>query len=95
MTASTIALDSYASDLIITKYISGTNTESVKNNALEIINKTGHEVNLNNYRINIQFKNSLSGDFYNGDTYELEGRVGNNETFVILNPKRHFIMLYS
>ncbi|WKN29415.1 T9SS type A sorting domain-containing protein [Apilactobacillus kunkeei] len=87
VTASTIASDSYASDLIITKYISGTNTESVKNNALEIVNKTGHEVNLNNYRINIQFKNNISGDFYNGDTYELEGKVGNNETFVILNPK--------
>ncbi|WP_137904078.1 endonuclease [Chryseobacterium sp. 2VB] len=87
VTASTIASDPYAPDLIITKYISGTNTESVKNNALEIVNKTGHEVNLNNYRINIQFKNNISGDFYNGDTYELEGKVGNNETFVILNPK--------
>ncbi|WP_433629838.1 endonuclease [Chryseobacterium cucumeris] len=87
LTASTIAADSYAQDLMITKYISGTNTEFIKNNALEIVNKTGHEVNLNNYRINIQFKNSLSGDFYNGDTYELEGKVGNNETFVVLNPK--------
>jgi endonuclease I len=87
VTASTIASDSYAPDLMITKYISGTNTELVKNNALEIVNKTGHEVNLNNYRINIQFKNNISGAFYNGDTYELEGKVGNNETFVILNPK--------
>ncbi|MBB6330168.1 endonuclease I [Chryseobacterium sediminis] len=87
VTASTIASDSYAQDLMITKYISGTNTNVVKNNALEIVNKTGHEVNLNNYRINIQFKNSVSGAIYNGDTYELEGKVGNNETFVILNPK--------
>jgi endonuclease I len=87
VTASTIASDSYAPDLMITKYISGTNTEFVKNNALGIVNKTGHEVNLNNYRINIQFKNNISGAFYNGDTYELEGKVGNNETFVILNPK--------
>jgi hypothetical protein len=87
VTALTIASDSYAPDLMITKYISGTNTEFVKNNALEIVNKTGHEVNLNNYRINIQFKNNISGAFYSGDTYELEGKVGNNETFVILNPK--------
>ncbi|MDR4954182.1 endonuclease [Chryseobacterium sp. ES2] len=87
LTASTIASDSYAPDLMITKYISGTNTEFIKNNALEIVNKTGHEVNLNNYRINIQFKNNSSGAIYSGDTYELEGKVGNNETFVILNPK--------
>lgn len=87
VTASTIASDSYAPDLMITKYISGTNTNLVKNNALEIVNKTGHEVNLNNYRINIQFKNNTSGTIYSGDTYELEGKVGNNETFVILNPK--------
>ena len=86
-TATTIASDSYASDLMITKYISGTNTDFVKNNALEIVNKTGHEVNLNNYRINIQFRNSSSGSYYTADTYELEGKVGNNETFVILNPK--------
>ncbi|MCD9615805.1 endonuclease [Chryseobacterium gleum] len=87
VTASTIASDTYAPDLMITKYISGTNTEFIKNNALEIVNKTGHEVNLNNYRINIQFKNTNTGAIYNGDTYELEGKVGNNETFVILNPK--------
>ncbi len=87
ITTSTIASDLYAPDLMITKYISGTNTEFIKNNALEIVNKTGHEVNLNNYRINIQFKNNTSGAIYNGDTYELEGKVGNNETFVILNPK--------
>ncbi|MFP3594850.1 endonuclease I, partial [Chryseobacterium sp. SIMBA_038] len=33
------------------------------------------------------FKNNSSGAIYSGDTYELEGKVGNNETFVILNPK--------
>ncbi len=89
VTASTIAMDSYAPDLMITKYISGTNNtaNTIKNNALEIVNKTGHEVNLNNYRINIQFKNNASGAIYSGDTYELEGKVADNETFVILNPK--------
>ncbi|RXM51357.1 MULTISPECIES: endonuclease [unclassified Chryseobacterium] len=86
VTAATIASDSYAKDLIITKYISGTNNTMVNNNALEITNKTGHEVNLNDYRINIQLKNT-QGNYYRADTYELEGKVGNNETFVILNPK--------
>ncbi|SHL70434.1 Por secretion system C-terminal sorting domain-containing protein [Chryseobacterium contaminans] len=86
VTASTIASDAYAKDLIITKYISGTNNTTVSNNALEITNKTGHEVNLNNYRINILLKNT-QGNYYRADTYELEGKVGNNETFVILNPK--------
>lgn len=92
VTAATIASDSYAKDLIIVKYISGTNSPFgvspvVSNNAIEIVNKTGHEVNLNNYRINIQFKNTSNGSFYNADTYELEGKVGNNESFVILNPR--------
>jgi endonuclease I len=87
VTATTLDSDSYAKDLIITKYISGTNNNVIKNNALEIINKTGHEVNLNNYRINVQMKNPNTGSFYNADTYELEGKIGNNETFVILNPK--------
>ncbi|SDI99028.1 endonuclease [Chryseobacterium jejuense] len=89
VTASTIASDSFAPDLMITKYISGTNNiaNTIKNNALEIVNKTGHEVNLNNYRINTQLKNNATGAIYNADTYELEGKIGNNETFVILNPK--------
>lgn len=48
--------------------------------------KTGHEINLNKYRINILLRNT-QGNYYRADTYELEGKVGNNETFVILNPK--------
>lgn len=38
VTTSTIASDAYAKDLIITKYISGTNNTTVSNNALEITN---------------------------------------------------------
>ncbi|PWN71421.1 endonuclease I [Chryseobacterium phosphatilyticum] len=89
VTTATLASDLYAPDLMITKYISGTNNiaNTIKNNALEIVNKTGHEVDLNNYRINIQLKNNTNGAIYNADTYELEGKIGNNETFVILNPK--------
>lgn len=82
VTATTLSSDSYAKDLMIVKYVSGTGN----NKALEIINKTGHEVNLNNYRLNIQFQNSSTGSFYAADTYELEGKVANNENFVILNP---------
>lgn len=89
LTASTIASDSYAKDLIITKYISGTNnnTNTIKNNALEITNKTGHEINLNDYRINIHLRNNNTGSYYRANTYELEGKIGNNETFVVLNSK--------
>jgi endonuclease I len=86
VSATTSASDSYASDLMIVKYIEGTGN----NKALEIINKTGHEVDLNNYRINIQLYNSTSGNYYNADTYELEGKVSNNESFVILNPNAAF-----
>ncbi|MCJ7936096.1 MAG: endonuclease [Chryseobacterium sp.] len=87
VTATTSATDSYMKDLMIAKYISGTNNTTVSNNALEIINKTGHEVNLNDYRINIHLKNINTGAFYRADTYELEGKIGNNESVVILNPK--------
>lgn len=82
VTATTLASDSYARDIIISKYIEGTGN----NKALEIVNKTGHEVNLNNYRLNIQFQNTTSGNYYLGDTYELEGKIANNESFVVLNP---------
>lgn len=82
VTASTSASDSFAKDLMIVKYIEGSNN----NKAIEIINKTGHEVNLNNYRINIHLRRPSTGNFYAADTYELEGKVGHNESFVILNP---------
>ncbi|WBV60910.1 endonuclease [Chryseobacterium camelliae] len=78
--ATTLSSDSYAKDLIITKYLEGTSD----NKALEITNKTGHEVNLNDYRLNIQFYNGTS--YYFSDTFELEGTIANNESFVILNP---------
>ncbi|MCE3074440.1 endonuclease [Chryseobacterium gwangjuense] len=78
--ATTLSSDSYAKDLIITKYLEGTSD----NKALEITNKTGHEVNLNDYRLNIQFYSGTS--YYFSDTFELEGTIANNENFVILNP---------
>ena len=83
VTASTLASDTNSKDLIIVKYIEGTGN----NKALEIVNNTGHEVNLNNYRLNIQFYDSVSGNYYLGNSYELEGKIANNQSFVILNPK--------
>jgi len=82
VSVTTLSSDSFAKDLMILKYIEGTGN----NKALEIVNKTGHEVNLSDYRLNIQFQNTSSGSYYSGDTYELEGKIANNETFVILNP---------
>lgn len=82
-TVSTLATDSNFKDLLITKYIEGTDN----NKALEIVNKTGHEVNLNNYSIKAQYYNSTTGSYYFTGTFELEGKIPNNESFVILNPK--------
>ncbi|WP_228417854.1 hypothetical protein [Chryseobacterium oranimense] len=53
----------------------------------KIVNKTGHEVDLNNYSIRVQYYNSTSDSYYFGNSFELEGKVPNNETFVVLNPK--------
>ncbi|TXF79407.1 endonuclease [Chryseobacterium sp.] len=82
--ATTLASDSFSSDLMIIKYLEG----SSDNKALELINRTGHSVNLNNYRINIQFFSGSS--YYFSDTYELEGTVADGENFVILNPNANF-----
>ena len=80
---STLATDSNAKDLFITKYIEGTGD----NKAIEIVNKTGHDVDLNNYRIRVQYYNSVTPAYYYGNSFELEGKIANNGTYIILNPK--------
>ncbi|MCS3869834.1 endonuclease I [Chryseobacterium ginsenosidimutans] len=80
----TLASDMYAKDLMVTKYLEG----SSNNKALEITNKTGHTVNLSDYRLSIQFYSGTN--YYFVDPYELEGTVQNNETFVVLNPSANF-----
>jgi len=80
----TLASDIYSKDLLITKYLEGTSN----NKGLEITNKTGHTVNLGDYRLSIQLPSG--SNFYYPAPYELEGTVQNNETFVILNPDANF-----
>lgn len=80
ISVTTLANDVFAKDLMITKYIEGTSN----NKAIEITNKTGHLVNLNKYRLSIQFYSG--SNYYFPAPLELEGTVQNNETFVILNP---------
>ena len=86
LAVTTLEEDVYAKDLLITKYLEGTEN----NTALEITNKTGHAVNLNKYRISAQFYNSTSANYYFPAPYELEGVIENNQTFVILNPNSNF-----
>lgn len=86
VSAITLATDIYAKDLMITKYLEG----SENNRAIEITNKTGHPVNLNKYRLSTQFYNNTAGNYYFPDAYELEGLVQHNETFVVLNPYSNF-----
>ena len=86
LAVTTLEQDVYAKDVLITKYLEGTDN----NTALEITNKTGHPVNLNKYRISAQFYNSTSANYYFPAPYELEGVVENNQTFVILNPNSNF-----
>ncbi|MGV8914693.1 MAG: endonuclease [Kaistella sp.] len=83
VTETTLTSDIYSADLMITKYLEGTDT----NNAIEITNRTGHAVNLNKYRLSIQF---YASNYYFPAPYELEGIVENNETFVVLNPRATF-----
>lgn len=85
ISVSTLATDTNSKDLFVTKFIEGTDN----NKAIEIVNKTGHEVDLNNYSIRVQFYNSNppTPTYYYGNSFELEGKIANNETFIILNPK--------
>ncbi|MBP2619170.1 endonuclease [Chryseobacterium jejuense] len=82
----TLATDVYAKDLFISKYLEGSTNE---NRALEITNKTGHPVDLNNYRLSIQLQGQ-NNSLYFPAPFEMEGTIQNNETFVVLNPSATF-----
>lgn len=86
--ANTTASDAFAKDLKITKYIEGTtsSTNSVFNNAIEITNQTGHEVNLDGYKLNIQNYNSTTATYYFSNAFQLEGKIAQGESFVVINP---------
>lgn len=85
VSTTTLASDVYAKDILVSKYLEGTSN----NKAIEITNRTGHPVNLKDYRLSIQFNGGSSG-YYFVDPYELEGIIQNNETAVILNPNANF-----
>jgi endonuclease I len=84
--ATTLFADAYAKDLMITKFIEG----SSNNKAIEILNNTGHPVNLNNYNLRIQFYNSSSSNYYFSESFQLEGTAAPGERFVVRNPKATF-----
>ena len=90
VSATTLSSDNFAKDLMITKYIEGTtsSTSDVYNTAIEITNLTGHDVNLGNYYLNIEFKGTTS--YYLSDPYQLEGKIAHGESIVIINPKSNF-----
>jgi len=85
LSAATLSSDNLAKDLMITKYIEG----STDNTAIEITNKTGHEVVLNNYYLSIQFKGA-NNTYYFSDHYQLEGKILPGESKVIVNAKSSF-----
>ncbi len=79
MSVTTLTADIFAKDLQIVKYIEG----SGNNKAFEIVNRTGHKVNLNGYKLYIQYKGTA---YYFGEPFELEGSIENNQNFVVINP---------
>ncbi len=85
LTVTTLAEDDYASDLLITKYIEGTD----QNSAIEIANKTGHEVVLNNYYLSIQMLGN-NENYYFDNAYQLQGKILPGERIVIVNPFSEF-----
>lgn len=86
VSVTTLTSDIYAKDLFVSKYLEGS---SDGNKAIEITNKTGHPVNLNDYRLSIQLQGSNNTHYFPAP-FEMEGTVQHNETFVILNPSADF-----
>ncbi len=78
----TLEKDNFANDLMITKYIEG----SENNRALEITNNTGFDVDLNEYNIGIQTINYSSGSYYFDNGLQLEGILKQGEKLVVMNP---------
>ncbi|MDR2235845.1 MAG: endonuclease [Chryseobacterium sp.] len=87
VTLNTLDSDGYAKDLMISKYLEGTSN----NKAIEIINKTGHPVDLNDYRLSVQAYGN--NNYYFPAPFEMEGIVQHNERFVIINPRADFSCL--
>ncbi len=83
MSITTLANDVFAKDLQIIKYLEG----SGNNRALEIVNRTGHAVDLSKYKLGIQLK---INNYFFAEPFELEGKVENNESFVVINPNANF-----
>lgn len=76
----TLVNDNYSKDLFFSKYIKG----SSNNKALEITNLTGHPVNLQGYKLSIQYRSG--NNYYFENPFELEGTINHGERFVVINP---------
>lgn len=83
MSITTLATDVFAKDLQIIKYLEGTSN----NRALEIVNRTGHSIDLSKYKLGIQLK---INNYFFAEPFEFEGKVENNESFVVINPNANF-----
>ncbi len=83
LNVTTLETDVFAKDLQIIKYLEGTGN----NKAFEIANRTGHKVNLQGYKLYIQYKGTA---YYFGEPFELEGEIENNQSFVAINPNANF-----
>jgi len=83
LNVTTLASDVFAKDLQIIKYLEG----SGNNKALEIVNKTGHAVDLGRYRLGVQQKIT---NYFFSEPFELEGRIDDNQSFVVINPNANF-----
>lgn len=86
MQIKTLLQDEFSKDLMITKYLEGTD----QNKALEITNKTGHAVDLTKYRLRVQYYNTTTETYYYAQEYELEGMLKSNKSVVIMNPRANF-----
>lgn len=83
LNVTTLAADVFAKDLQIIKYLEGAGN----NKALEIVNKTGHAIDLERYKLGIQLKIT---NYFFGEPTELEGKIEDNQSFVVINPSANF-----
>ncbi len=80
---STLDVDTFSSDLFISKFIVG----SANNKVVELYNNTGYTVDLRDYYFNIRQENSSTGSLYwSSNKVQLEGQLPHGKKLVVMNP---------
>ncbi len=92
LTITTAAADTFARDLMFVRYIEG----SDYNKALEILNRTGHTVDLRHYYLRIrQYNEDADVLYWGSNQYQMEGLLQHGRSVVLVHPESNLSCLSS